>query len=402
MEDPNGNLEEDAEYYDPNDEAGEYAIEGGQLDQDDEMMDEQDIEGEENEEEPQEEEEDLVDESVQGFFEHTDSVYCVSINKTFPDVIATGGGDDVAYLWDLNSGEKVHQLKGHSDSISSIEFNYDGKLVATGGMDGIVKVWDVQTGNLVINLEGPTESVEWIQWHSKGNVLLAGSADCLGFMWSTLKGDIVGTFAGHSGPVTCGMFTPDGKKVITGSEDCSIKVWNPKDSSNIMTFSGHGFHENIITCLDIKKDSTLVLSGGDDHYAVLSNINTGKVIGKLHGHTDSIVAVSMSNHNHSFCHTGSLDGSIRVWDMNTLQQRSTFKHKSSITKLKSHPHEPLLFSSSVDKSIGVWDERNGQLIKQFTGHQDAILDFDITLDGKVVTASDDKVSLVFSLNPPQN
>ncbi|EGC38258.1 hypothetical protein DICPUDRAFT_28977 [Dictyostelium purpureum] len=398
----NDNIEGTEEtYINPNEAHSEVVIDQKPVVEDDEdMMDEGGDEGMEDAE--PEEDEDFVDESVQGFFEHTDSVYCINNNKVYPGVVATGGGDDTAYIWNYTNGEKIHQLKGHTDSVSKIQFNFDGKLLATGGMDGIVKIWDAQSGTLQVNLEGPTESIECMEWHPKGNILLAGSSDCLAFMWSTLKGDIVGTFAGHNGPVTCAMFTPDGKKVITTSEDRSMKVWNPKDSTNQFTFTGHGFHENIITCMDIRKDSVIAVTGGDDHFACVSNLNTGKVIGKLNGHTDAIVSISMSNVNQNWCHTGSLEGTINVWDVNTLQQRSTFKHKNTVTKLLAHPTQPVVFSSSVDKTIGVWDERNGQLIKQFRGHQDSILDFDITNDGRVISASDDKVSLVFSLNPPSN
>ena len=88
---------------------------------------------------------------------HPDSVYAVAING---DMVVTGGGDDRAFLWDLTNGERKAELKGHSDSVVAVAFNFDGKYVATGGLDSVVKVWDVNDGNLVQTLEGPSDAIE--------------------------------------------------------------------------------------------------------------------------------------------------------------------------------------------------------------------------------------------------
>eukprot|EP01132_Coremiostelium_polycephalum_P005699 gene5699-7092_t len=395
---------EETEYVDVNETAQELVLDGEKHqipdeDDEDDMMDE---EGDHEMKDDDEDEEDFVDESIQGFFEHKDSVYCTSVNQHRPYLAISGGGDDLAYLWNITNGQTVFQLKGHTDSISSAKFNFDGSLAATGGMDGVVKVWDVNTGNLVVNLEGPTEAIEWIDWHPNGNVLMAGSADYCAYMWTIVKGVLTATFVGHGGPVSCGGITPHSRKVVTGSEDGTIRVWNPRDSTTTLRIDqSNTFHENMITCMAFSpQDGNMVISGGEDYFPCISNLNTGKSIGRLQGHTNHITSVAWSNSNSTFVMSGSEDGSIRVWDLTSMQTRTTLKHKSTITKLLSHRTEPILFSSSVDKTICMWDERSGKQIKQFLGHQDSILDFDVNPEGRIVTASDDKVSLVFSLNPP--
>jgi WD40 repeat protein len=63
-----------------------------------------------------------------------------------------------------------------------------------------------------------------------------------------------------------------------------------------------------------------------------------------------------------------------------------------------NPVNAQLLAASFDGLLQVWDGRTGELVKTFKGHQNSILDFDITSDGqKVVTAGDDGVALVFSL-----
>lgn len=67
-------------------------------------------------------------------------------------------------------------MSGHTDTVSSVGFNYDGTLALTGSYDGTIRVWSVETGECKITLEGP-EDIEFAEWHSKGNAILAGSRD---------------------------------------------------------------------------------------------------------------------------------------------------------------------------------------------------------------------------------
>ena len=79
------------------------------------------------------------DTSTKQFERHTDSVYCVALSPS-SSVAVSGGGDDVAYLWNSESGSEIACLKGHTDSVVAVAFSHDGKLVATGSYDSTVKV----------------------------------------------------------------------------------------------------------------------------------------------------------------------------------------------------------------------------------------------------------------------
>lgn len=129
-----------------------------------------------------------IDMAVSTFRNHNpDSVYCVAIHPRRPGLVLTGGGDDKAYLWLYSPSVEtvfgptlLHELAGHTDSVTSVGFNFDGTLALTGAYDGTVRVWNVESGQLHIILEGP-EDIEWAEWHSKGNAVIAGSKDGTGY-----------------------------------------------------------------------------------------------------------------------------------------------------------------------------------------------------------------------------
>jgi ribosome assembly protein SQT1 len=158
---PSVHEDEEEQFMDENDvaeiiidEGGDYAMDGG--DQDGEQID--------GEESGMEEDEVVVeDTSILRFGAHSKSVFAIAAHPTQP-LAVSGGEDDMGYLWDLTTGEKIQALGGHSDSVNCVAFNSDGTLVATGGMDGKTRVWK-RTGEgwnnweFLVEVLGPDELI---------------------------------------------------------------------------------------------------------------------------------------------------------------------------------------------------------------------------------------------------
>ena len=52
------------------------------------------------------EREKTIDMSIKTYLKHTDFVSCISFNPIHPDLFISGGGDDVARVWDLKNNDK--------------------------------------------------------------------------------------------------------------------------------------------------------------------------------------------------------------------------------------------------------------------------------------------------------
>ena len=74
-------------------------------------------------------------------------------------LIATGGEDGKAKLWDAESGQEIHLLKEHASGVASLAFSPDGSRIATGSWDRTLKIWDVERGEEVLVLKGHTDRV---------------------------------------------------------------------------------------------------------------------------------------------------------------------------------------------------------------------------------------------------
>ncbi|KZT57669.1 WD40 repeat-like protein [Calocera cornea HHB12733] len=400
--------EEDAEFVNQED------IEIIYTDDEDMPMDEDEGEGEDAEEEEEEElPEPTENTSVARFPSHGKSVFAVSIHPTQP-LAASGGEDDLGYVWDLRTGEVITKLSGHEDSVVAVEWSADGEMVATGGMDGKVRIWR-RVGKekwtmweFLNELQGPDE-VMWLKWHPRGPVLLAGSNDSTVWLWQLPSGNTMQVFAGHEGPVHTGNFTPDGKRIVTADQAGTLIAWDPRGATPLfkLTPSAHFPYESGITSLSVNPACTLAVVGGAEGAVRVVNLNKGEVLGGVEGHREGesveaiefVELVGAGVGAGGVVVTGATDGKACIWDVGTMRLRVTLEHDDAVTSLHSHASAPhLITSASADRTLKTWDARTGQLIKEHKGHRGMINAADVSRDGKyAVSAGDEGVCLVWDL-----
>jgi WD40 repeat protein len=354
---------------------------------------------------------DDVDDSIHAFQGHTDAIYAVAFDRhaASSDVVATGGSDDMAFVWRVgedafmeNQGE-VFELRGHTDTITSIQFAMtESGLVATGGMDGTVRVWSGKDRYKQLHvLDGPSESIEWIQWHPRGDIILAGSTDFSAWMWNGLSGECMASFMGHAGPVSCGSFTPDGKAVVTcgGEGDATLKVWDPRSGVCVTSVEGAHFHTTGITCMAIHPNGQTALSGSEAGAIKLASLENGKVLGSLDRHVDGLsVEGIVYLPGGQLVASAGMDGNLVVWDLASCSPRVECQHPDGITRVVAHPTNHMLITGGLDGVVRCWDCRSGGLEVEFRGHTDAIQDMDLSVDGwQILTGGEDGCARVFDL-----
>lgn len=68
------------------------------------------------------------------------------------DFLVNGSSMGDVYVWDTECWEKRHELIGHTDEITNVEFRPDGRHLVTTSHDSTTRVWNIENGEQVGSL----------------------------------------------------------------------------------------------------------------------------------------------------------------------------------------------------------------------------------------------------------
>lgn len=102
--------------------------------------------------------------------------------------LAVGDGwySGTVLIWDVESGQKLSELRGHSSDLGSVAYSPDGRRLATAAGDGQIKIWDADSGDelLTLSAEG-ARSFDVLAFHPSGQYLVSGGNDGLVRLWDS-------------------------------------------------------------------------------------------------------------------------------------------------------------------------------------------------------------------------
>jgi hypothetical protein len=145
-------------------------------------------------------------------------------------------------VWDLESGECLRTLIGGILPAGSVSVTPDGKIAVSGGRDRdhILRVWDLESGECLRKLRGHTEWVSSVSVIPDGKRAVSGSSDNTLRVWNLESGACLKTLKGHTGRVSSVSVTPDGKRAVSGSSDNTLRVWDLESGECIAAYQARG------------------------------------------------------------------------------------------------------------------------------------------------------------------
>ncbi|MBE9057164.1 WD40 repeat domain-containing protein [Sphaerospermopsis sp. LEGE 08334] len=166
---------------------------------------------------------------IYSFKGHTDDVLCVAFS---PDgkILASGGGNNDRTIRIVQLAEnKVKTLTVSSDwftgAINALAFSCDGKILASAGNDKTVKLWNVETGEELKTLTGHSEAVYSVAFSPNGQILASSSQDKTVKLWVVDSGVEISSVKCADDGVYSVAFSPDGKVLAAGSADKTITLF---------------------------------------------------------------------------------------------------------------------------------------------------------------------------------
>ena len=241
---------------------------------------------------------------------------------------------------------------------------------------------------------------------------------------------MIGQVAIADAPITALTVSPDGQQIVAGSQ-AGLSIYRMADRTKVraiptklehvhdVAFSPDGqmllavggapaevgaaelftwpalklqqqwtIAEDVLTRAAWSSDSRWFATSGHDGVCRLTNLNEDSIT-IYKGHSRSVLALTVPTGDKQIISAGS-DQTIQLWSLPGERQRTLNNHTGTVTDLaiKLSNNQPLLLSSSEDRTVRLWQPDIGRMIKflrlasvprRITWHP----------QGPIVTASDD-------------
>ncbi len=289
---------------------------------------------------------------------HLNGILAIAFVKD-GSILASCSIDGTIRLWDITTQKCLKTLQGHTNSIDAIAVNPQGTLIASGADDFSLRLWDVNSGECLRTFKGRNNWVKAVACspllpgvspQSKMlPIIVSGNEDRTVRLW-TAEGECH-ILSGHTDLIFAVDFTPDGSTIASGSADQTIRLWDVATNQCTKVLQGH---TGMVTGVAFSPDGRLLASSSYDNNSRLWDGLTGQLLDTFPVHLGMSVAFSPDGTKLAF---GSFNNTVSIWDIATRQCYQTFTgHRNWVWWIAFSPDgRTFATGGSVEGIIRLWD-----------------------------------------------
>lgn len=237
-----------------------------------------------------------------------------------------GMADRSVKIFDAKTRKTMRVFTGHKFPCRAVAWSPKGTRIASGAENAEIRVWDLKTGNH-FSLRGHQRAIQALWFSRDGKKLISTADDDVIRVWDLNKKKSVLMIKGAGVNVYGARFDRSGRRIIAASLGKGMIVYN---ASTGKAAKSYGEHRGVgVNDVDVNSGYTRAVTAGRDGNVGVWNLSNGKRISYLRGHKDWVVRVALSP-NGKLLASSSSDGTVRVWDMSTLQEVKTIPNKTGI------------------------------------------------------------------------
>ncbi len=311
---------------------------------------------------------------------HLDVVQSLAFNNQ-GDMLASGGFR-VAKLWRRPRDVQRHKFAA-ADTVTAVAVNPDGTVAATGAADNLIKLWNVETGEEIAALEGHTAAVSSLKFSDDGSQLVSSSLDKTIRVWNPIDGQLLGridtssevnavTLVNESIP----QKDEEGNDIdpltvthiATGGTDNFIRLWRmPTELSE--TLAQMPEKTNVLAVSPVRK--LLALANAAGQVSVI-DFETREVVKSWKAHEVEITSLAFRPLPKPAeaaegedaepapvvrqLATASADNTIRIWNLDTGEPLDVIYGSLVVPQsIAFSPDGKSLLSGATDGTVSIWN-----------------------------------------------
>jgi WD40 repeat protein len=267
---------------------------------------------------------------------HGHAVHSLALAKN-QRIVVFGSEDHALRIWDLDGdgADRRRMLDGHSDEISAVALDADGKRAVTGSKSGLVKIWNLRTGACQQTLSLHRDSISAIAITPDGGEVFTGSADKTITRLSLAGPERVDTYGLFSGEITHLLLDAEGYRLLIGLYDEGVVVKNLVDGSSLALDVQGDFLKTAAFTPDRDGIVTVARVESELHTITTWDARTGRIVGKIK--TDfNVTAIVVSSDSRYVAAAGSGqsefvsgDEIFKVWELKNGLEVAAFRGDAS-------------------------------------------------------------------------
>ncbi|KAJ6544478.1 quinon protein alcohol dehydrogenase-like superfamily [Mycena capillaripes] len=329
---------------------------------------------------------------------HKTALFCVALAADDCTIVC-GFEDGMVQIWNVQSQLPLTPLlPGHDDTVNSVAFSHDQKMIVSGSEDHTLRIWS-PTGVHQRTLQGHTDAVHAVTFSPDDSKIASASSDETMKIWDALSGVLLLICRHSPGEwVLAVKFTHSGHRVATGSSHCNIRIWDCESGQEVI--SPLSLHRHHVRSLVFSPDDNTIFSGSDDsHVRIWSLANKRPHRSSQPRHTNYVTCVALA-HDRTHFASASTDGSLIVWDMDgKASMSSSVGHSASISSIDFCPNGKILASGSEDGTVRLWDVVSGRFHDPPLKHSEKVVSVKFSTSGlKLATVTTNQLTLWSTLD----
>lgn len=256
----------------------------------------------------------------------------------------------------------------HRDMVHSLAFSPDGNLLASGDYRQ-AKLWRRPRDVQKLNAAGTTgHAVPTLAVSPDGKWLAFARDDKTIKLLALADGKDAKLLTGHEKAITSLKFSPDSTKLLSGADDKTIRVWDVREGE----LFAQGISPSEVRAVAWLTAGKRIASGGTDNSLRLWTLpETAKgelaSVKELKGHEGAVTSLETIPAAANELLSGSADGSVRHWNLETGKSIREMKHGAPVTSVAVRGDGKRFASAGTSPAAKLWDAENGQLIVELKG-----------------------------------
>jgi hypothetical protein len=182
-------------------------------------------------------------------------------------------------------------------------------------------------------------------------------------------------FVGHDEPVCCLAVSNNGKRLLSGCgrpgtvngrpipvTDRSIRLWDLETGRQLLKIDGH---TDTVESVCFSPDGKMAVSGSDDGTIRFWDLETGKETKCIKDHGSTVFRVGFFSDGDRIYSAG-VDGTVRIWNVHTSMQLRNFGPQvRMIEAVALSRDETRLFAGGDFAKVWCWNVADGTLLHAY-------------------------------------